>query len=545
MPGIVLSGLCVASFGCHDRASDASALRATRLKIKVVDAQTGALLPALVTFRDGGGLPVKFGNFTDLPAWGQAESAKELDPKRPGVFAFLHGLAFWKGEGTVMVGKPWTHRDVSGKTMTQSQVPFGNLELEVTHGPEFDSYVTRVDVSPDRGEVSLVVPLQRTVDSAEYISADLHVHNKPESNDSGTDPSSQLKVSAVNGLDVVVLSNHDALLDPAPLVATLWPQATRPIVALSGQEVGGPAGHFGVFPLPVDVRKPRGGAPAISSTAPSLFANVRALTSKPLLIVNHPRLGWSAYFDSGSCGDWAKGDLLTPPPCSQDFDGFEVLNAWQVCSSRIRVATDTWLALMRFGFVTAAVAGSDSHYTGGMVPGYPRTWIRAKQGGDAKMNMAALVDGVRARRTSASTAALLSLRVGAIGEGEFLSTNAPAITVAVRVQAANWVSVQTARLLVDGQVVESWTIGSEGKAIDFRKDAVVQLPAADAALTLETDSAAILPPQLVGQYTSALEYGRSKCVPRAGEEPGMPAFATTSPILIDRDNDGLFRGRKL
>ena len=71
------------------------------LRLSVKDATTKERLPALVNFHTATGEPVTFGNFADLPGWSQGGSAIELGKVGEAMFAFRHGLALWKGEGTL------------------------------------------------------------------------------------------------------------------------------------------------------------------------------------------------------------------------------------------------------------------------------------------------------------------------------------------------------------------------------------------------------------------------------------------------------------
>ncbi|MDX2019220.1 MAG: CehA/McbA family metallohydrolase [Deltaproteobacteria bacterium] len=516
----------------------------SRLRLTVRDADTKQLIPALVNFHTATGEPVTFGNFADLPGWSQGASAVELGKGGEAMFAFRHGLALWKGEGTFIAGKPWEHRDVNGTAKTVSQVVPGLYKITVSRGVEYDAVELQADLSAG-GDVAFDVELKRTVDSAGYLSADVHTHAAPDSPDAFTTGGSQLKVAAVNGLDVIVGANHDTLADLGAVVASLWPKGTAPLVTVIGEEKSGTNSHWGLFPIVRDAAKPGKGAPVVRPwPLPQFFQDLRTIPGRPIVVLNHPRLGWQAYFDEGFCGAWAKRDFSAPPPCPQDFDATELLNGWQSCGTRMRDATETWLALASYNFTSAAVGGSDSHYTAAMVPGYPRTWINVGDDNLKRFSAGLLVQAIRARHTSASNAPLVTLRSGAFVEGDFMMNAPQTLPLAIRVQGANWVTVDTVRLLVNGTVAKTWTIPRNGGAVDFRIDESLALGDEDAFVTVETDSQLPLPPLIVGEYNAIIQYGSPKCPPRAGQEPGLPAFAVTSPLFLDRDNDGLFRGNR-
>ncbi len=514
----------------------------TILKVHVTDADTGKPLPALVSFRTASGAQVSFGNFADLPGWAQGRSAVELGTASAGVLAFRGGLALWHGEGSFAVGKPWKHLDVTGEREVQSELPAGLYQIQVSRGVEYDAVTMDVDLSAGKGEVSLEVPLTRVVDSTGYLAVDVHVHNAPDSNDAQADGATQLKVAAVNGLEVMVSTNHESLLDLLPLVKQMWPEGARPLSTVVGMEKGGANSHWGVFPLAVDASKPGKGAPMVRTwPLPGFFTDLRALSGRPVVVLNHPRLGWQAYMDEGFCGPWAHRDYQSPPPCPQDYDAMEVLNGWQSCGTRMREATDTWLALATYNHASAAVGGSDSHFASAMVPGYPRTWVRVIDEDLATFTPARLAQAIRARHTVASSAPLVTIRSGLATEGDLVTNTLPEVPISIRVQAANWVTVDTVRLLVNGKVVKTWGIPRHNNAVDFRLEETLALGPGDAFVTVETDSQSPLPPHLVGEYNAIVQYGLSKCAPRPGQEPGLPAFAVTSPLFIDRNGDGMFQ----
>lgn len=542
LPAVALA-LVFAHGGCTQQGSAANMPKhQTRLHLTVRDAATKQPMAALVNFHTAAGQGVTFGNFADLPGWAQGASAMDLAKPNDGVFAFRHGLALWRGEGVFLVGKPWSHRDVQGSAQISSQLSPGVYSVMISHGVEYDAVTLQVDLGAGKGEVAFVVDLKRTVDSAGYLSADLHTHQAPDSPDAYTSAANQLKVAAANGLEIMVASNHDTLADLGSVAAGLWPKGA-PVATVVGEEKSGTNSHWGVFPLPHDASKPGKGAPATRVwPLPEFFADLRAIPGRPILVSNHPRLNYQSYMDEGFCGAWAKKDFAAPPPCPQDYDATEVLNGWQTCGTRVRDATATWLALATYGFVSAAVGGSDAHFVSAMVPGYPRTWINVADDNLARFSPSVMVAAIRARHTVASNGPLVRIRSGAFAEGDFMPNAPENLPISIRVQSANWVPVDTARLLVNGVVTKTWTIPRDGAAVDFKIDEVIALSPSDAFITVETDSQQPLPPLIVGEYNTILQYGLAKCAPRTGEAPGLPAYAVTSPLFVDRDGDGMFRG---
>jgi len=155
-----------------------------------------------------------------------------------------------------------------------------------------------------------------------------------------------------------------------------------------------------------------------------------------------------------------------------------------------------------------------------------------------------MATAIRARHTVASNGPLVTIRSGAFAEGDFVPSAPESLPVSIRVQGANWVTVDTVSLLINGLPAKTWSIPRNGQAVDFKIDELLSLGADDAFVTVETDSQEPLPPLIVGEYNAIIQYGSPKCAPRAGQEPGLPAYAVTSPLFLDRDGDGMFRGNR-
>jgi hypothetical protein len=99
------------------------------------------------------------------------------------------------------------------------------------------------------------------------------------------------------------------------------------IAGLSSNELTSENVHLGVYPVVVDPKAPRGGAPAedvVKAADPrALLALARALPGEHVVQVNHPRFRVTALYDHlGWDGtSW-------PPPFPTTFDAVEVLNGF-------------------------------------------------------------------------------------------------------------------------------------------------------------------------------------------------------------------------
>jgi hypothetical protein len=108
----------------------------------------------------------------------------------------------------------------------------------------------------------------------------------------------RLRAVAAEGVEVPVSSDHDFVVDYAPIVAELglgdW---LGPITGEEASSLGW--GHLNAWPLVPDPTRAGGGAPRWLGHAPGdLFTALRGDDSRRIVQVNHPRFGNSSLFDA-------------------------------------------------------------------------------------------------------------------------------------------------------------------------------------------------------------------------------------------------------
>ena len=199
-------------------------------------------------------------------------------------------------------------------------IPFGHYLVVAARGLEYELSTADVDLPAARGEVSIDLPLARTVDTRGYFAADMHIHSgSPDGTgswDSLVTPEDRVKTEAVAGIEVVVSSDHDYLTDLGVPIAHLWPGAP-PMASIVGDEASANFGHFNAMPVAVDATRPdTNGAlsPAeVQALSPKqLFERLHTTPTSPLIQVNHPRLPFAAYFNDHVC-DWHDRSQLAAP----------------------------------------------------------------------------------------------------------------------------------------------------------------------------------------------------------------------------------------
>ena len=523
------------------------------LHVRVHDAATGKPLPAKIFLTNAEtNAQLHFGDLLEQPlCMGMAPSLRELGTG--GALATWNGIALWNGEARLPIGTTWDvpangcTDDDAGVPAHKESIPFGHYLVVAARGLEYELSTADVELEPGRGEVSIDLPLARTVDTRGYLAADMHIHSgSPDGSgswDSLVSPANRVKTEAVAGIEVVVSSDHDYLTDLGAPIAQLWPEAP-PMAAIVGDEASASFGHFNAIPVAIDTTRPANGALTpgqVQQMSPKqLFERLHGAPTSPLIQLNHPRLPFAAYFNGGAC-DWH--DLSKLPRCSLDFEAIEVLNGWLACGNKVHETLDDWYALMGFGVTLAATGNSDTHGSSNIEAGFPRSYVRVADDTVSAFDEGEFIGAVRGRQVVATTGPFLTLRVGSAGEGGLVAPPAATpgqVSVSLRLQTASWIKVDVVRLLVDGRVVKTWNVPTANgtPASLFQIDDVPVTVTADAAITAEAEGGTPLPPWMVGEFL--LSPGMVEICGNPAQ-PGMIPFAVTNPIFVDADGDGLFR----
>jgi hypothetical protein len=130
----------------------------------------------------------------------------------------------------------------------------------------------------------------------------------------------------------------------------------------------------------------------------------------------------------------------------------------------------------------------------------------------------------KAHRLFFTTGPFVTVTIGSAGIGDLVSAGQDTLAVAVKVEAAPWIDVDTVQLLVNGNVEKQWHTASESG------NSVVRL-AATYPLMLLADS-----------YVVVRVDGDDSLFPVAGDRKDFIVypFALTNPIFIDVDGNRRF-----
>jgi hypothetical protein len=410
----------------------------------------------------------------------------------------------------------------------------GDYQVYATRGPEYG--IGRTSISLQPGEV---VPLEIEMPkwvlaTPGWVSADLHVHSVG-SDDSSLPLRTRIDTVMGQGLDVVVSTDHDQLVDYAPLIHRLGladrvASVVGAEITATAQEAPVPytAGHLNAFPLQLRPEQYRDGAPRGEALrVREIVEQIHALGGARLVQMNHPRgpgiddkienyfshLGVEGESFDPTLALTASPNrvMVEPDPDSGlrdlDFDAIELMNGPSMIHY-YRTRAD-WFSLLLQGEFRAATANSDSHRLEQLLA-QPRNYVRLAGDTPGRFDEAGFVRAVREGRLYGTTGPILEVGLGEAGLGETFQGSSG--TLRVGVEAADWVPVSTLRVYVNAALEEEMPIRA-GEAREVGLEF-----AGDAFVTVEVK----------GEVDATFE----------ALSPGFASFAFTNPIFVDADGDG-------
>jgi TolB protein len=127
------------------------------------------------------------------------------------------------------------------------------------------------------------------------------------------------------------------------------------------------------------------------------------------------------------------------------------------------VSTAFWYRLLNCGFRCPVSAGTDSflNIPVHLIPGAGRVYVKV----NGAFNYERWIEGFRAGRSFASNGPLLRFTVNGLEAGGELNTDGP-VEVAVAAAASSIVPMEALELVVNGQTVRRWPVGSDPLHLD-------------------------------------------------------------------------------
>jgi hypothetical protein len=413
-------------------------------------------------------------------------------------------------------------------------VPPGSYELFITRGPEYEAADLHLDIKD--GEVRRVdAELDRSVDTRGWMAADLHVHTK--SSFDSTFPLDRRVISMTsNGVELIVSTDHNVSIDLAPVIAGLG-YGEDLVGSVVGDEFNFVSGHGGAYPVTFNADLPEGGIPTWQSncvpgvgvnctSASGVFALMHAqYPGTTVVTITHP------YWANGDLGyftniGWGAGTDHPPPApllTAGQFEGLEILNGYQSTADAIGYLITDWMFLLSQGYRVTALGSSDTHKINWVRAGWPRSWLRLPTDKPGEVTGALLADAIRNQRAIASNGPFAELTVDGGNIGDTITPRGATVTVAMHVDAPDWMAVTRVRLYQDARLLHEWVVQPGHRPVfDLTTQETVS---GDSWFALQADGDQPLPPDVVGEYA------------HVGGWEMMP-FVITNPVFIDANGDG-------
>jgi len=401
-------------------------------------------------------------------------------------------------------------------------VPPGEWSYTASRGYEYTVQEGEFTI-PDHGSADIEVVLERVVDTSGWVSIDTHVHSW-DSPDSRVPPEDVLLHAAAHGLDLVLHTEHEHIVDRSTLPAETGLDAW--VDSIGGEEVTASVPeHLTMFPVTPDGTGRGGPVEWYGRDIDELFSRMRERSDGGVNLLNHPSylsdIDWDRLLAEPGLDDPTLLGLAPDAAIwSWDLDGIEVMNGHSSPFSSGNGRWLDWQSMLNAGHPLVAVGCSDDH--GGNKVGFPRTYVPAATDVPREVETSDVVAGFLEGRAVVSAGAFARVTVdGVAGIGDLWTPSGPTIDVELHIEGSPDIDVTHAVVFLNCDTVLSVPATAPNGVVKLSE--VVTLPVEeDSHLTIAVFGAERMPDGLP-QFDAAT-------VPRA----------LTSPVYIDLDGDGTF-----
>lgn len=431
----------------------------------------------------------------------------------------------------------------------------GKYNLYATRGFEYSVARAEADLSRPGAQITVKLSLSKVIETPGMMSGDFHVHSVASA-DSALAQEQRVISFVAEGVDLLIATDHDNLTDYAPIISKLNLQDR--VASIVGVEATSAfriratpftIGHYNAWPLRYDFNSPRRGAARDEGIRPrDLFERLRAISDGDSLIqVNHGRSGEPdgeasyfnalgldfatplAYNPSKPLTESPNSLLLTPNSGGIrdiDFDAMELLNGHDYREYLLLRAD--WFSLLNQGYPKTATANSDTHLKADL-PGYPRNYIFLDDPTAERADNRTLITQIARRRVMGTTGPIILIDANSAKPGDVLTDTDGAVTLTIKILAADWVPVSEARVFANGEQVEAFKVAPTTQTVRLEQTIT---------MTLEKDT------WLVAEAGVPLPERAKPPEPPGGLyniiAPGFVPLAFTNPVFIDADGNGTF-----
>ncbi|MDG1484622.1 MAG: CehA/McbA family metallohydrolase [Myxococcota bacterium] len=398
-------------------------------------------------------------------------------------------------------------------------IPPGQYTFTATRGYEYSPVVGDVTI-PEYGEGVLVAELEQRVDTTGFLSVDTHVHTS-HSPDSRMGQGEQLRHAAAHGLEVVINTEHENIVDqshePAAAGLSAW------VNNVTGEEVTATVPeHMTMFPAVPDGSVRGGIVEWYGMDIADLFEAMRDRSGGGVNLLNHPSymdlVSWDRDLAAPTLDDPTLLGLLPDAALwSWNFDGVEVFNGHGDISDSGNGRLGNWFSMLNAGHPVAAIGCSDDH--NGDQVGFPRTYFASSTDDPSLLSEAELVDAFHRGELIASAGAFARANIDGEGPGALITDADGVVELSIHVEAIPEIDVTHAIVLVNCSEALSLPTDNPDGVIKHSETVSLEITE-DAWVVVMAMGEAYLPtglPQYAGSRT-----------PRV----------TTNPIYVDADGDG-------
>ncbi len=414
-------------------------------------------------------------------------------------------------------------------------VPTGDYQIVVTRGIEYGHFAKEISLR-EGAQPEMLVTLHRQVDTTGWISADYHNHSTPSGdNQCGTDD--RLINLAAEHIEYAPTTEHNRLYDWTPHIEKLG--LKEELKTVPGIELTGSGAHFNSFPFKPTPYLQDGGAPKWNRDPRITALTLRGFQGEDpqrWLHLNHPNMV-EDFIDRDSDGRWDGGfqglanmidaaetwglGILSEAPFSIVKNG--------AGRESVRYSREfIWLQMLNQGHRYWCIAVADAHSVHGNGVGGWRIYVPSSTDRPEEIDWVEITQQSKAGRIIVTNGPFLEVQShdGVLPGG--LARAQDVARVDVKVQCADWVSIDRIQVLVNGRARKDLNFTKESHPDWFADSAMVfnrQLE-----IPVSQDSHIIV--VAYGENSDlSIGYGTSDQAP-------MNPCAYNNPIFFDVDGNG-------
>ncbi|MEM6690249.1 MAG: CehA/McbA family metallohydrolase [Planctomycetota bacterium] len=338
-------------------------------------------------------------------------------------------------------------------------IPPGSYEVLVGHGPEYDVEIIQLDIEEGQ-RLPLEVRLRRVVDTAGWVSAELHSHSTP-SGDNTSSQRGRVENLVCEHIEFGPCTEHQRIESYEDFLEEL--DALDLMATCSGMELTGgplPINHQNVFPLKWRPYVQAGGGPR---TDRNPIAQIQRIAmwdggSSKVVQINHPNLHQMArdkdkdgVSDGGFAPMFQFADVIEVHPPEKIF---EVPKELSTEDFRKNVMLQ-WMKLLAEGSRIPGVVNTDAHYNH-HGSGWLRNWVKSSTDCPAEISIDEMTKNLEAGRVIMSTGPYMNVDLtggglySPAGIGDEVVVDDQPLALNVKIQCANWLDIDRVEVFVNG-----------------------------------------------------------------------------------------------